>query len=144
MQRCQKINIIFVALDYNGRYFSRRKNGRFIFVSIKKLWLFAKKTIKPRLYSKSKSIFLCSSSLADTSWHPNTFSDLQHFNIVSMLYPTANICRIHFIYSSVPWLWYLVDKIVIFWRTDDVYHCYLLNYSNWVWFFSIKVFLFWK
>lgn len=112
MQRCQKINIIFVALDYNGRYFSRRKNGRFIFVSIKKLWLFAKKTIKPRLYSKSKSIFLCSSSLADTSWHPTTYSDLQHFNIVSMLYPTANICRIHFIYSSVPWLWYLVDKIV--------------------------------
>lgn len=100
MQRCQKINIIFVALDYNGRYFCRRKNGRFIFVSIKKLWLFAKKTIKPRLYSKSKSIFLCSSSLADTSWHPTTYSDLQHFNIVSMLYPTANICRIHFIYTS--------------------------------------------
>lgn len=141
MQRCQKINIIFVALDYNGRYFSRRKNGRFIFVSIKKLWLFAKKTIKPRLYSKSKSIFLCSSSLADTSWHPNTYSDLQHFNIVSMLYPTTNICRIHFIYSSVPWFRYLVDKIVIFvknrWRLSLLF----IKLFKLTLFFSTKVFL---
>lgn len=46
LHRCHKINIIFVALDYNGRYFCRRKNGRFMFVSIKEALTFRKEDNK--------------------------------------------------------------------------------------------------
>lgn len=87
------------------------------------------------------SIFLCSSLLVDTNWHPNAYSDLQHLNIVLMLNPTGNIFHIHFIYSSVPWFRYLVDKIVIFLKNRWRLSLLFIKLFKLTLFFSTKVFL---